>query len=666
METMKAGEFQSWLQGQNEHARATMAGIPGRDRIVARLNEVTTAVALVTAPRRANGRFFYLKRLPGENVSKLYVSVGGKERLLADPMAGATGGAHHSIDYFEPSPDGKHIAYGQSAAGSEDSILRVIETATGRDLGEAIDRTQAALPKWRADGRSFFYWRQQKRAPGAPPQARYLNAKAHLHVLGRNPDEDPAVLGRGLNPAVNISEVDFATVHPGAKYALAIIRHGAKPETDFYVAPADSVVGPNAPWRKVADVSDAVTKADIFGDHLYLLTHKDAARFKVLRTSASKPDLARAEVVVPHTQAVITDIAAAQDGLYVEALDGGIGRLLRVPHVRGTAERIALPFDGAIQLLSADALAPGMIFSLTSWTKPRMIFEYEPGRRKIADTGLQPRNPVDLSAYESVQVTAKSHDGTMVPLSIVHKKGLARNGSAPVLLDGYGAYGMPQQPGFRPTMLPWLEHGGVYAMAHVRGGGEFGEEWHSGGRMRTKPNTFLDGIACARYLIEHGYTSAKRIAIMGTSAGGIFAGGAITEAPELFGAAVIRVGLTDMLRIEVMPIGPANVPEFGTVKSAEGFASLLAMSPYHRVKPGVAYPAVLMTAGANDPRVAAWQPAKMAARLQAVSTGKPVLLRVEYDAGHGLGSTRKQLVEEWADSLAFLFWQLGEKGFQRN
>jgi len=402
----------------------------------------------------------------------------------------------------------------------------------------------------------------------------------------------------------------------------------------------------------------------IFGDHLYLLTHKDAARFKVLRTSASKPDLARAEVVVPQTDAVVTAIVAAQDGLYVQTLDGGIGRLLRIPHGRSTTERVALPFDGAIRELTTDAHAPGAVFSLTSWTKPTVIYEYEPEQRKIVDTRLQPPHPIDLSGYESVEVRAKGHDGTMVPLSIVYKKGLARNGSAPALLEGYGAYGMTMDPRFMSMALPWLERGGVYAMAHVRGGGEYGEDWHAGGQIRTKPNTFLDGIACAQYLVEHGYTSAKRIAITGTSAGGIFAGGAITEKPELFGAALIRVGVSDALRNEVTEGGPANIPEFGTVKSADGFAALLAMSPYHRVKDGVKYPAVLMTAGANDPRVPAWHPAKMAARLQAASAGKPVLLRVEYDAGHGFGSTRTQLVQEWADSYAFLFWQLGQKEFQ--
>ena len=302
---------------------------------------------------------------------------------------------------------------------------------------------------------------------------------------------------------------------------------------------------------------------------------------------------------------------------------------------------------------------------LTSWTKSPLWYVMDASSSKLTDTGLVPASPVDYSQVESEEVKARSADGTMVPLSIVHKRGMARDGSHPTWLEGYGSYGITLDPTFRPTMLAFFEHGGVFAVAHVRGGGEYGEEWHLAGQKLTKQHTIDDMLAGAQYLIEHKYTSPAHLAGEGTSAGGITIGGAITQRPNLFGAALIRVGDSDSLRSELMASGPANIPEFGTVKELDGFKALYGMDAFQHVRPKTAYPAVLLTTGANDPRVAPWQAAKMAARLQAsTSSGKPVLLRVDYDAGHGMGSTKTQRDEEMADEIAFLFWQLGDPEFQ--
>ena len=252
-----------------------------------------------------------------------------------------------------------------------------------------------------------------------------------------------------------------------------------------------------------------------------------------------------------------------------------------------------------------------------------------------------------------------------MPLSIVHKKGIKLDGNNPTILYGYGAYGISQTPFYRPTFLPWFDRGGVFAVAHVRGGGEYGEDWHKAGYKATKPNTWNDAIACAEWLVAHKYTAPAKLAIMGGSAGGIFVGRSITERPDLFGAAIDEVPFSDVLRFEFSANGVPNIPEFGTVKKEDEFKALLAMSPYHNVKDGVAYPAVLLLTGINDPRVDAWQAGKMAARLQAAtSSDKPILLRIDYDAGHGFGSTKKSQYQERADVLAFLFWQFGVKGFQ--
>jgi prolyl oligopeptidase len=431
--------------------------------------------------------------------------------------------------------------------------------------------------------------------------------------------------------------------------------------------PFDANVGAKTTWKKIADQSDDVTGFDIHAGEIYLHSHKDASRFKVLRTSLSAPDVAHAAVAVPASEVVITGISAAADALYIQDLDGGIGRLRRLPYGNGAIQPINLPFYGAIQSLVTNPTESGAWLELTSWTKSPLWYSLDAKTDKLTDTALVPTSPVDYSQIESEEVKAKSADGTMVPLSIIHKRGIALDGSHPTWLTGYGAYGLNYDPYFDPTILAFLERGGVRAFAHVRGGGEYGEDWHLAGQKLTKQHTIDDFIATGEYLIEHKYTSAAHLAGEGTSAGGITIGRAITERPELFGAALIRVGDTNAMRAETQASGPANIPEFGTVTEPDGFKGLFAMDAYQHVKPDTPYPAVLLTTGVNDPRVAPWEAAKMTARLQAAtSSGKPILLRIDYDAGHGIGSTKSQHDIELADELSFLFWQLGVTGYTPN
>jgi prolyl oligopeptidase len=489
-------------------------------------------------------------------------------------------------------------------------------------------------------------------------------------VVGTDPETDLAVFGYDVSPSVKVEppDISFVFTPPGSEYAIGLIRHGVQRDITVYVAPRESIGKPDAPWRKACDIDDQVTDFTMRGSDLYLLTHKDASRFKVIRISAANPDLSRAALVVPTSETVITDLSAASDALYVRLRDGAVSRLLRVPYQAGAkAERIALPVEGSIGLNSHPRV-PVAVFALTTWTRAPRIYAYDPKTKTTADTRLRPVGPFDTPKdVEFVEVKARSHDGTTVPLSIVHKRGLKLNGSHLALLDGYGAYGFSRDPGFNPVLLAWLERGAVYAVAHVRGGGEYGDDWHLGGKKLSKPNSWRDFIACAEYLIEQKYTQPEHLAGTGTSAGGILIGRAFTERPDLFGAALIVVGDSDTLRLELMDSGPANIPEFGTLKEPEGFTGLYEMSAYAHVQNGMKYPAVMLITGANDPRVAPWQAAKMAARLQAASTsGKPVLLRVDYEAGHGAGATTKQWQEQLADEWAFLLWQLGAPEHQPN
>jgi prolyl oligopeptidase len=672
LEKTKDPEVIGWIKAQNDYARAVFARIPERDRLLDRIKALDNAGSVISAMKVAGGRFFYLKIDLGSNANKLYVrdTITASERLLVDPdrLATEAPGQRFSIDYFEPSIDGTHVAYGVSPGGSEDSALHVLETATGRVLRDVINRARLAKPTWLPDC-SFFYTRTPKLPPDAPPTARFQKARTYRHVLGSDPDTETAVWGYGVSPDVRFEESDIPMLYYSAgapHYLVGLIVHGARYELDIYTSAFQGDVA-KLSWKKAVDQSDAVTGYATHGDSLFLLSHRDPTLSKVLRISLATPDLAHTTVVVPPgDKVVVKKIMAASDALYVQDLAGGLGRIRRVPYDSATVQPVTLPFDGGAPLSVTGAVAPGVWLELTSWTRPSLWYAFDPPSGTLKATHLVAPSSVDTSQLESTEVQVKSADGTMVPLSIVHQRGLRRDGSHPTWLQAFGAYGVSLDPMFRPTLLALLERGGIFAVAHVRGGGEYGKAWHLAGHIQTKQRSVDDLLASAEYLIDHKYTSSARLALECTSAGGITCGGAVTQRPDLFGVALILVGWSNLLRFETMPNGPANVPEFGTVKDPAMFPALYAMDAYHHVKPKTPYPAVLLTAGGNDARLEIWHAAKITARLQAsTSSGKPVLLRVDYDAGHassvwsGFGSTRTQRNEELADELAFMFWQMG-------
>jgi prolyl oligopeptidase len=671
-ENLKDPEVAAWMKAEAAYTTAVLGRIPGRAALLREIAERGDAAsARVTQVQVVANKVYYEKRLATGNLYKLYVRDGfkGRERLLFDPEAvKSTNGEHYALDFYAPSPDNRFVAFGVSPAGSEESVLKVLDVATGKETGDVIDRANFASPAWLPDGR-LVYTRLPKLPADAPPADKYLNQRVYVHKLGDNPDADVPLFGTGVSPQVTLDPVEFLAVsNPvGSSYVLALAAKGVQRELRLWVAPLAALDGANTPWVKVVDNADDVTDIAVHGDALFLLSHKGASRYKVVRTSLAKPDFANAEVVVAPGEAVVNSIAAAGDALYVRKMNGGNSELYRLGYAPGAAPApIALPYAGDVESLATDARVPGVVFGLGGWTRFGSFYAFNPASGKVTDTGLQPQgrfdNPGTLVATE---VKVAGPDGTLIPLSIVHRKGIKLDGNNPTIVYGYGAYGIPMTPFFRPTWLPWFEHGGVLAVAHVRGGGEYGDDWHKAGYKATKPNTWRDAIACAEWLVANRYTTSSRMSIQSGSAGGLLVGGAITERPELFGAAVDQVPFSDTVRSEVSASGPANVPEFGSVKDEAGFRALLAMSPYAAVKDGVKYPAVLLTTGVNDPRVDAWDVAKMAARLMAASTsGRPVLLRVDYDEGHGIGSTKKSQYEERADIFAFLLWQAGAKGFQ--
>ena len=667
METPDSPELATWMKAQADYTRSQLDALKTRAELAARIHDLDVKSGdRIWNVQTWGGRWFYMKRPAGMEMGKLYVrdDLSKPERLLVDPEALASDAKHFALDWFAPSLDGSKVAYGVSPSGSEDSVLHVLETATGKDLKDSITRSQFGSVAW-IDGKSFFHVRLQKLAPGAAPTDKYKNATSYLHVLGTDPDADPAILGAGVTPAVPVSETEIGIVlfTPGApRWVFGLVADGVRNEQTLYVAPRAKLAGAKTPWTKLFDkMTDDVTSFDARGDDIYFLTHKDALRFKIQRASLAHPDVAHAQTIVPESNVVLRSLGVAKDGLYVQVLDAGIGRVERVPFAGGKVETLPLPLQGSIDGFFTHFERPGAVITAESWTTSRRALAWDGKTRSFADTKLVAPSPVEaeFASVVAEEVTVPSTDGASVPLSIVAPKGLAKDGSHPTWLDGYGAYGITNDPGFAPTHLAWFERGGVNATCHVRGGGENGEGWHRSGMLLQKQHTIDDFLACARYLVDQKYTSPGKLAGEGTSAGGILIGGAITQRPDLFGAAIIRVGVSNVLRFE-QTLNVLNVPEFGSVKTEEGFRALFGADAYSHVKDGTPYPAVLLTTGATDPRVAPWQVTKMAARLQAAtSSKKPVLLRVDYDAGHGMGSTASQRDAELADEYAFLLAQLG-------
>jgi prolyl oligopeptidase len=659
METPNNTELSEWMKSQNAYTRAKLDASPHRAQFLKRVDELTNAYPLVSLLDKAGDSYFYLKILPGESDRKLYVRDGlaGAERLLVDPTKIADGGKRFSIIAFSPSQDGKFVSYLISAGGAEHGEIRVIETATGKDLGERIDRTRWEAGSWLPDGKSFLYVRSQQLPSDAPQTERYQKGRVFLHKLGDDPAGDRPVFGFGVNQKIDLDpkQLPFPYVPSGSKYALVTVGTGVSPNYESYAVPVEDLSKHEIPWRKLFAFEDEVSTSAVNGDDLYLLTYKNAPRFKIVKTSITNPDPKSAKLVVSGGEAILKGITATSEAIIVHQNDGGISKLLRVGFDDGKVENVDLPFVGTIYGITADQRGKELLFTTESWVRSSTIYSYDSKARTLAATPLQPPSGIDTSEFDTMQVKAKAADGTLIPLSIIFKKGIKLDGRNRTAMSGYGSYGISQEPFFLPAFLAWIERGNVLAFAHVRGGGEYGREWHLGGFQGTKPNTWNDFIACAEHLVREKYTSRGLLAAHGGSAGGILVGNAIATRPELFGAAIIQVGLNNMLRYETTANGVPNVPEFGSVKTEEGFKNLLAMDAFHKIKDGVKYPAVMLTHGINDPRVEPWFSAKLAARLQTASKGeKPILLRIDYDAGHGIGSSRRQKNEESADVLAFL------------
>ena len=659
MENAKDRDWLPFLKAENEHARALLDGLPSRASLLKRIQQLSGDTVATSRVQRAGGLTFFAQRPRGADNYKLFVREGlesGRDRVLIDPTKTGVANGHVSLDWWRASPDGRYVVYGVSKNGSEDSMLHVLNVADGRVLPEQIPNTESAEPHWLDDAGGFFY--NQLTGAVATPE-RYLDSQARFHRLGTDPDTDPILMKRGLVAEIQYDKIQapYIATFRGSAHAILLLSD-VRPESRGFIAPLADVIAGRARWVPFAAFDDEVTDVELDGEDLYLLVNKGTPRGRVVKTSAAAPSIAAATVAVPQGSDVIEAMVRARDGLYLRIMDGGISRLRRLGRDGRVAE-IALPFDGTIGSIWTDETEDGALISLAGWLTPAGIYSVSTSGR-VADTGITPRPAIDVSAYEARRFFATAKDGTKIPYTLIYRKGLKLDGSAPAWISAYGSYGAAAYtPAFAGRTLALIDAGAIVGYANVRGGGEYGREWHKAGQLANKPNTWRDLIAVCEELCEKKYTSPRHLAIGGRSAGGITVGRAMTERPDLFAAVIDGVGWSNPLRYVVEQDGYGEEPEWGAISDPEGYRDLKLIDSYHAVKDGTPYPAVLLTTGVTDPRVAPFHVAKMTARLQAAtSSAKPILLRVDYDAGHGIGSTRSQQDREAADTYAFLLWQL--------
>ena len=681
LESTRDEAVQRWLRAQAETTDQVLARLPGRQALLERIRALDADArgSVSSLKRTDSGRVFFLRRNPGEQQPKLVL----RERIDADPAAdrvlidpdelSRAAGRPVSIMDFAPSPDGSRLAYSTQVSGGEIGELRVIDIGSGGLLAGPIDRIRFASTTWLPDSRSFFYTRLREGFDKLPPTERFGDA---LRVYRTLDGTEHVIFSASRHPQLGLPPIASAYTFAlrDRPLVLAWVGLGVDRRGVMLAARLEDVRAGRPDWKRVVAEGDDVRQAVVAADGALILhSAKDAPRFKLLRweldDDPSRLDIAQARLLMPESEAVITDVDAARDALYVVRRQGVVASLWRWPPGAREAQPVALPVEGTVGVRHADPRQDGVILTLGSWTRATSDHLLSPdaqGSPRLTALSLARPGVFDAPpGLVSREVMVRSHDGVMVPASIVHREGLRLDGRNPTLLHGYGAYGNFEAPAFGPRLLAWLERGGVYVVAHVRGGGVFGDAWHRGGQKTTKFNTWRDGIAVAEWLIREGYTSPARLAVQGGSAGGIFVGRAATERPDLFAAAISSVGVLDMVRSEQRANGVANVPEYGTVAREDEFRALLHNSSYHALAEGTRYPAFLLVHGVNDIRVDVWQSAKFAARAQALkSQVRPVLMLLDFEAGHGSGTSRAQTQQRLADTWSFLLWQLGVTEFQ--
>jgi prolyl oligopeptidase len=664
LENAKDPEVRAWSDAENAFARSILDKLEARAAIHDRMTKLLAASPSYDELRVSAGAVFVLKDLPPKQQPFLVTwktpEDAASERILVDPNVIDPSGKT-TIDWYVPSRDGKLVAVSLSQGGTEAGDVHIYEVATGKErtsdvVSHVNGGTAGGGLAWNADSSGVFYTRYPH-AGERPAADMDFYQQVYFHKLGSKPESDTYEIGKDFPRIVEI----LLETSPDGRYTVARAANGDGGEYAFYVR------SPAGKWSQLTSYADKVVKARFGGDGALYLLSNAAKRGQVLRLATPATAIAKAEVVVPESDTVIKGILPTRSKLYVVDMAGGPSSLRVFPlGAKGKEAKIPIPpvsqiadrwsdLGSELEALAGD----DVLFLNESYVDPPAYFRYDAKAGKVTKTALVKTAPFDMSDATVTREMCTSKDGTQIPLNIVRKKDTIASGSVPTLLTGYGGFGFSRSPKFRATTRLWIEQGGVFAEANLRGGAEYGEPWHDAGRLLAKQNVFDDFAACAAQLIKDGYTQPSKLAIIGGSNGGLLMGAELTEHPDLFRAVVSFVGIYDMLKVENTPNGAFNVTEYGTVKDPAEFKALYAYSPFHNVKDGTAYPAVIFLTGANDPRVDPYHSRKMTARLQAATTsGHPVLLRTSGDTGH-LGSPLSVEIDEDADVYAFLFHELG-------
>lgn len=667
LENFQNAETKSWSRTQNEYARNVLDSLSGVNELRTQVTEILSAKTVIynSVSQRGN-QFFAIKRQPPKQQPFIIAFDGLQEvdsaRIVVDPNEIDPSGTTH-VDWYKPSPDGKWLAVSMSSGGSEAGDLTIFDVDTGKAVHEPVayvnSGTAGGALAWLADGSGFFYTKHFKVSPNDPDDHNVYQ-HVYLHKLGTPVSKDSYELGKGFP---QIAEIQLALDEKSGRL-LATVQKGDGGDFGHYLR------SPDGNWQQFSSFGDG-TKQVVFGnnDDLFAVTLSDAPRGRIARVAIESLDVSSAKTLVPESEDTIvssgvafwgeTTVLPASDRLYV------------VYQLGGPSQVRAFDYDGN-PLQSPDQLDVSAVHGLTllddeqllfgnvSFTQPDAYYRFHPGDGQTHQTSLKTAATTTLDDVKVIREFTTSKDGTRIPLNILIPPGVERSGDVPCVVYGYGGYGINMEPRFRPLNRILMDRKVIYAVANIRGGGEYGEKWHSEGTRTNKQNVFDDFSACVKHMTSRGYSNPKKTSILGGSNGGLLMGALLTQHPRDVKAVVAMVGVYDMLRNELSPNGAFNVPEFGTVKNKDHFKALHAYSPYHNVKDGTKYPAVLFTTGENDPRVDPMQSRKMAARLQqATTSGLPVLLRTSANAGHGSGHSLTEQIEQSVDIYGFLFDQLG-------
>jgi len=695
-----------WVAGENAYTRAILDRLAGRAAIEKRLTELLS-IGNITPPIIAGRYYFYTRREGLQNQPVLYV----RERSEPDDISQATSPPDRvlidanklsedgttALDWFQPSENGKYVAYGLSQNGSEMSTLHVIDTKTGEILPDTIERTRAASIAWLHDNSGFYYTRYPNKGDVPAGQEMY-NRHVFFHLLGSPVVTDDPIFGEGRDP----EDWPSVSLSNDGRWLLINVAEGWT-KSELYLMDLKS----DKPPIRLTTGKNFLYAADVYKGKVYITTNEDAPRYRVFVTDAGNFDRDTWKEIISQSDAVLQGAAVFGEKLFAQYEKNASSQLKVFDLAGKKLTDVALPAIGTVFGTSGRWNRDEVFFGFQSFTVPPSIYRVELGPQGLkpasspaadgtaesralseSDSDGESQSPhpklandaslgwgtpvlwtkvdapsIDPSLYEVGQEWFQSKDGTRVPMFVVHKKGLVKNGKNPTLLTGYGGFNVSLTPSFSRTAFLWMEHGGVYAVANLRGGAEFGEDWHRAGMLDKKQNVFDDMIAAAQHLIAAKYTDRNHLAIQGGSNGGLLMGAMITQRPDLFRAVICQVPLLDMLHYQDFQIAKLWIPEYGTSEDPTQFKWLYAYSPYHHVKEGVEYPAIMFMTADTDTRVDPMHAKKMTAEMQAearngMSDTRPILLRIESKAGHGAGKPVSKQIEEYTDIYSFLFWQV--------